>query len=38
MSDIAGKGCEILVPFSERKPLPEIERKIIKKYEKNKKI
>lgn len=35
MSDIAGKGCDILVPFSERKPLPEIERSIIKKYRKN---
>ncbi|MEA4846774.1 MAG: tRNA 2-thiocytidine biosynthesis protein TtcA, partial [Clostridiaceae bacterium] len=35
MSDIAGKGCEILVPFSERKPLPEIERSLIKKYRKN---
>ena len=35
MSDIAGKGCEIMVPFSERKPLPEIERSLIKKYRKN---
>lgn len=35
MSDIAGKGCEILVPFSERKPLPEIEKSLIKKYRKN---
>ena len=35
MSDIAGKGCEILVPFSERKPLPEIERSIIKTYRKH---
>ncbi|HQJ37628.1 MAG TPA: tRNA 2-thiocytidine biosynthesis protein TtcA, partial [Bacillota bacterium] len=35
MSDIAGKGCEILVPFSERKPLPEIERSLIKKYRKH---
>ncbi|MGE5631630.1 MAG: tRNA 2-thiocytidine biosynthesis TtcA family protein [Caulobacteraceae bacterium] len=34
MSDIAGKGCEILVPFSERKPLEEIERSLIKKYRK----
>jgi tRNA 2-thiocytidine biosynthesis protein TtcA len=34
MSDIAGKGCEILVPFSERKPLPEIERSLIKTYRK----
>lgn len=35
MSDIAGKGCEILVPFSERKPLPDIERSLIKKYRKH---
>lgn len=34
MSDIAGKGCDILIPFNERKPLPEIERSIIKKYRK----
>lgn len=32
MSDLAGSGCEILVPFSERKPLAEIERNIITKY------
>jgi tRNA(Ile)-lysidine synthase TilS/MesJ len=31
---LAGQGCEILVPFSERKPLVEIERSIIKKYRK----
>lgn len=35
MSDIAGKGCEILVPFSERKPLREIERSLIKTYRKH---
>lgn len=35
MSDIAGKGCEILVPSGERKPLSEIERSLIKKYRKN---
>ncbi|GKX67007.1 tRNA 2-thiocytidine biosynthesis TtcA family protein [Inconstantimicrobium mannanitabidum] len=35
MSDIAGKGCDILVPFNERKPLDEIERSIIKKYRKH---
>ncbi|MEQ8153944.1 MAG: ATP-binding protein [Clostridiaceae bacterium] len=34
MSDIAGQGCEVLVPFNERKPLPEIERSLIKKYRK----
>lgn len=34
MSDIAGKGCEILVPFNERKPLADIERSLIKKYRK----
>lgn len=32
---LAGSGCEILVPFSERKPLEEIERSIITKYRKN---
>ena len=32
MSDLAGKGCEILVPFNERKPLKEIERSITTKY------
>lgn len=34
MSDVAGKGCEILVPFNERKPLKEIERSITKTYKK----
>ncbi|MFT9493725.1 tRNA 2-thiocytidine biosynthesis TtcA family protein [Anaerosolibacter sp.] len=34
MGDIAGKGCEILVPFEERKPLNEIERSLITKYRK----
>lgn len=34
MRDIAGKGCDILVPFSERKPIAEIERNLIKKYRK----
>lgn len=33
--DIAGEGCEILVPFNERKPLKDIERSIIKTYRKN---
>lgn len=32
MDGIAGHGCEILVPFSERESLQEIERSIIKKY------
>lgn len=32
MSDIAGKGCDILVPFNERKPLSEIEHSITKTY------
>lgn len=32
---IAGSGCDILVPFNERKPLQEIERSIIKKYRKD---
>ncbi|MBC2582325.1 ATP-binding protein [Clostridium sp. DJ247] len=34
MSDIAGSGCDILVPFNERKPLEEIERSITKRYKK----
>lgn len=34
MSDLAGNGCDILVPFNERKPLEEIERSLIKKYRK----
>ena len=34
MSDLAGKGCEVLVPFNERKPLKEVERSLIKKYRK----
>lgn len=34
MSSIAGEGCEILVPFNERKPLAEIERSLIKAYRK----
>ncbi|MGM0397202.1 MAG: tRNA 2-thiocytidine biosynthesis TtcA family protein [Bacillota bacterium] len=32
---IAGEGCEILVPFNERKPLKDIERSIIKTYRKH---
>ncbi len=32
MDDIAGEGCEVLIPSSERKPLAEIERSIITKY------
>ena len=34
-TNIAGEGCEILVPFNERKPLKDIERSIIKTYRKN---
>ncbi len=34
MSDTAGSGCDILVPFNERKPLQEIERSITKTYKK----
>lgn len=34
MSEVGGSGCDILVPFSERKPLPEIERSIITTYRK----
>ncbi len=32
---IKGSGCDILVPFNERKPLAEIERSIIKTYRKH---
>ena len=32
MSSIAGEGCEIRVPFNERKPLTEIERSLITTY------
>ncbi|CAK7018496.1 ATP-binding protein [Tissierella sp.] len=32
---IKGSGCEILVPFNERKPLADIERSIIKTYRKH---
>ncbi len=35
MSGIAGEGCEILVPFNERKPLAEIERSLVKTYKKH---
>ncbi|MCT8975945.1 tRNA 2-thiocytidine biosynthesis protein TtcA [Clostridium sp. CX1] len=35
MSDIAGSGCDVLVPFNERKPLEEIERSITKRYKKH---
>jgi tRNA(Ile)-lysidine synthase TilS/MesJ len=35
VSDTAGNGCEILVPFNERKDLKEIERSIITKYRKH---
>ena len=34
MSGIAGEGCEVLVPFNERKPLEEIERSLVKGYRK----
>jgi len=34
MNKISGSGCEILIPFSERKNLDEVERSIIKKYRK----
>jgi len=34
MDNIAGEGCEILIPFNERKPLKEIERSLIKAYRK----
>ena len=34
MSELAGKGCEIIVPFDERQPLKDIERSIITTYRK----
>ncbi|MPQ43448.1 tRNA 2-thiocytidine biosynthesis protein TtcA [Clostridium tarantellae] len=35
MSGIAGEGCEILVPFNERKSLQDIERSLVKTYRKH---
>lgn len=35
MSKIAGEGCEILVPFNERKPLEVVERSITTTYRKH---
>ena len=35
ISGIAGDGCEILVPFSERKSIEEIEKSITKTYRKH---
>lgn len=35
MSDLAGSGCESLMPLGERKPLEEIEKSIMKKYRKS---
>ena len=32
---VAGDGCEILVPFGDRKPLKDIERSIVKTYRKH---
>src|SRR5690554_5238698 len=32
---LKGSGCEVLVPFNERKPLADIERSIIKTYRKH---
>jgi tRNA(Ile)-lysidine synthase TilS/MesJ len=32
MDKLAGSGCELLIPLSERKPLKEIERSMIKTY------
>jgi len=32
---LAGSGCDILVPFNERKPLVEIERSLVKTYRKS---
>lgn len=35
MSELSGKGCEIIIPFEERLPVRDIEKSIIKKYRKN---
>ena len=35
MSELSGKGCEIIVPFEERLLVRDIEKSIIKKYRKN---
>ncbi|MGO0881876.1 tRNA 2-thiocytidine biosynthesis TtcA family protein [Clostridioides difficile] len=35
MSELSGKGCEIIVPFEERLSLRDIEKSIIKKYRKH---
>lgn len=35
MNDIAGSGCEVMVPYNERKPLSEIENSISKTYKKH---
>ncbi|KOA19728.1 tRNA 2-thiocytidine biosynthesis protein TtcA [Clostridium homopropionicum DSM 5847] len=34
MSSVSGSGCEIIIPLTERKPLKDIERSIIKSYRK----
>lgn len=35
METVSGSGCELLIPFSERKPVKEIERSIITTYRKD---
>ncbi len=35
MASVSGSGCELLIPLSERKPVKEIERSIIKTYRKD---
>lgn len=35
MSGVAGTGCDVVVPFNERKPLEEIEKSIRKTYKKH---
>ena len=35
MSTIAGKGCERIIPDSDKKPLKDIERSIVKTYRKH---
>lgn len=34
MNNLSGNGCDVLIPFNERKPLAEIERSLIKTYRK----
>ena len=35
VNELVEKGCEIIIPDEDRKPLAEIERSIIKRYRKH---